>query len=278
MPEELRKDMIIESRLREHLNHYLKTYPNDWVGIFLQGSQNYGLDYENSDIDTKIIILPSLEDIALNKQPISTTLVMPNDEHVDVKDIRLMFDCFKKQNINFLEILFTKWNIVNPKYDEQMSDVFIRREEIAHYSNYAALHCMLGMVNQKRSMLMKPHPSAVEVVKKYGYDGKQLHHMERILEFFYRYTNGVPYEECLISQNRDYLISLKKQELPLHDAVRRADEIVDVMTDDVEAYKVVHDRYVNHAVEELLNKTLVEVMKRAIESEVKDGLDERHEP
>lgn len=96
MPEELRKDMIIESRLREHLNHYLKTYPNDWIGIFLQGSQNYGLDYETSDIDTKIIVLPSLEDIALNKQPISTTLVMPNDEHVDVKDIRLMFDCFKK--------------------------------------------------------------------------------------------------------------------------------------------------------------------------------------
>lgn len=158
-----------------------------------------------------------------------------------------------------------------------MSDVFIRREEIAHYSNYAALHCMLGMVNQKRSMLMKPHPSAAEVVKKYGYDGKQLHHMERILEFFYRYTNGVPYEECLISQNRDYLISLKKQELPLHDAVRRADEIVDVMTDAVEAYKVVHDRYVNHAVEELLNKTIVEVMKCAIESEVKDGLDERYE-
>ena len=29
---------------------------NSIVGIFLQGSQNYGLDYEGSDIDTKLII------------------------------------------------------------------------------------------------------------------------------------------------------------------------------------------------------------------------------
>ena len=41
---------------------------------------------------------------------------MENNEHIDVKDIRLMFDNFKKQNINFLEILFTKFGIVNEKY------------------------------------------------------------------------------------------------------------------------------------------------------------------
>ena len=92
------KENRIMNRMNEHLAHYQANYKNDWVGIFLQGSQNYGLDYENSDIDTKIIVLPSFEDIILNKQPISTTSVLPNDEHLDVKDIRLMFDCFKKQN------------------------------------------------------------------------------------------------------------------------------------------------------------------------------------
>ena len=89
----------IMSRIREHLAYYEAHYSNEWVGIFLQGSQNYGLDYEDSDIDTKIIVLPKFDNIVLNQRPISTTLVMPNDEHVDVKDIRLMLDCFKKQNI-----------------------------------------------------------------------------------------------------------------------------------------------------------------------------------
>ena len=75
-------------------------------GVYLQGSQNYHLAYENSDIDTKAIVLPSFDDIVFNRQPISTTLILETNEHLDVKDIRLMFQNFKKQNINFLEILF----------------------------------------------------------------------------------------------------------------------------------------------------------------------------
>lgn len=43
------------------------------LGVFLQGSQNYGLDYEGSDIDTKAIIIPSFDDFVLNRKPISTT-------------------------------------------------------------------------------------------------------------------------------------------------------------------------------------------------------------
>lgn len=73
----------IMKRLSEHLEAVRDKHP-EWVGIFLQGSQNYNLDYEGSD---------------------------------DVKDIRLMLDCFKKQNVNFVEILFTPYRILNPKYE-----------------------------------------------------------------------------------------------------------------------------------------------------------------
>lgn len=81
-----------------------------------QGSQNYNLDYEGSDIDTKAIMLPSFSDFVLNAKPLSTTHIMENNEHVDFKDIRLMFDCIKKQNVNFVEILFTPYSIINPEY------------------------------------------------------------------------------------------------------------------------------------------------------------------
>ena len=84
------------------------------VGVFLQGSQNYNLQYEDSDIDTKAIILPKFNDFVLNNKPVSTTLILESNEHIDLKDIRLMFECFKKQNINFIEILFTEYYILNP--------------------------------------------------------------------------------------------------------------------------------------------------------------------
>lgn len=110
-----RKEKIMK-RMQEHLEE-LEKRNYKVVGIFLQGSQNYDLDYEGSDIDTKAIVLPTFEQIVFNTKPVSTTLILENDEHIDVKDIRIMFSCFKKQNINFLEILFTDYFILNKDYD-----------------------------------------------------------------------------------------------------------------------------------------------------------------
>lgn len=124
-----RHDYIIP-RLQEHLDA-VRSKHSEWVGIFLQGSQNYHLDYAGSDIDSKLIVLPSFDDFALNRQPYSYTHVMENEEHVDVKDIRLMFSCFRKQNINFLEILFTHFFIVNPVYERFWDIVVQNRERIA---------------------------------------------------------------------------------------------------------------------------------------------------
>ena len=58
----------------------------------------------------------AIKDFVHSKQPVSYTHIMENNEHVDIKDIREMFDCFKKQNSNFLEILFTDYMIINDKY------------------------------------------------------------------------------------------------------------------------------------------------------------------
>lgn len=54
----------IYARMAEHLVPVMKS-GMEWVGLFLQGSQNYDLDYEGSDIDTKVIVLPSFTDFYL---------------------------------------------------------------------------------------------------------------------------------------------------------------------------------------------------------------------
>ena len=59
-------DKDIMTRLKEHYAAAAAIIPKDRiVGIFLQGSQNYGMATDKSDVDTKCIILPSFEDIAL---------------------------------------------------------------------------------------------------------------------------------------------------------------------------------------------------------------------
>lgn len=89
--------MTIINRVEDHLKESLGFFPeNKIVGIFLQGSQNYQLDTPESDVDTKLIVVPSFKDITMNAKLVSTTHVRANNEHTDWEDVRLYNQCFYK--------------------------------------------------------------------------------------------------------------------------------------------------------------------------------------
>lgn len=227
----------------------------------MQGSQNYELAYENSDVDSKAILLPKFNDFVLNKVPISTTLILDNNEHIDLKDIRLMFGCFKKQNINFVEILFTKYKVLNPKYKQLFAELEKNREAIARYNNYAAVNCIAGTSMEKYKALEHPYPSLLDKIEKYGYDPKQLHHIIRLREFIERYVNGEPYANCLISRQKDYLISVKKGIYTLEEA-REIAKTLDQETNKIKnKYMKEHELLINHQCEDVLNDVLVNMIK-----------------
>ena len=233
------------------------------LGVFLQGSQNYNLSYEGSDIDTKAIILPSFEDFCLNRKPVSTTLILPSNEHIDLKDIRLMHECFRKQNINFIEILFTKYRYLNPDFESLYQPMFDHAEDIAHYNNFASVNCIAGMVFEKRKALCHPYEGLREKIEKYGYDNKQLHHILRCEEFLKRYINGVPYSECLIPIHLKDLIEVKASYVYTKDeAVEIADNIVEIVKDVKQKYMDTYDPVINKIAQDVMNKTLVNVLKK----------------
>ena len=59
----------VKKAIQEHKQVVLDAgYPEKQIfGVFLYGSQNYGLDTENSDVDTKAIIIPTIEDLCQKK-------------------------------------------------------------------------------------------------------------------------------------------------------------------------------------------------------------------
>lgn len=248
------------NRLQEHYNE-IKNMGYEIVGVFLQGSQNYELDYENSDIDSKAIILPKFEDFVLNRNPISTTHIMSNNEHIDLKDIRLMFECFKKQNINFVEILFTRFKIINSKYKSFIQKLFDNNELIARYNNYASVNCIAGTSLEKYKALEHPYPSIKDKIEKYGYDPKQLHHIIRLNEFIKRYLAGEKYADCLVSKNKQYLIEVKKGLHTLEEARKIAKELCDETYKIKQKYMQENPVKVNKECETILNEALIDIMK-----------------
>lgn len=239
------------------------------VGVFLQGSQNYKLDYEKSDIDTKAIILPSFEDILNNRTPISYTLILDSNEHIDIKDIRIMFDCFKKQNINFLEILYTNFYKLNPKY----SDLYQRvqyNEDIARINNYSMIRCIAGVIYEKEHAMCHRFPSLADKIDAYGYDPKQLHHIVRCWEFMQRFFAGESFKQCLVPKDKEYLIKLKS--IPplynLEDAHTLADDILDKVRDYKEKYLTTHSEIYNRDPEYLLDDVKYKIIKRYMKEQI----------
>lgn len=262
------KEWKIHNRLKSDYE-YVTSLGYNVLGVFLQGSQNYGLDYEGSDIDTKAIIIPSFEDFVLNRKPVSTTLILPSNEHIDLKDIRLMHECFRKQNINFIEILFTKYFYVNFDYYNIYKPMFDNRERIAHYNNYASVNCIAGMVYEKHKAMEHPYPTLKDKIEEYGYDNKQLHHIVRCREFLERYIKGVSYEECLIPTDPQSLIAIKSSYIySLKEARMIANECENQVKDIKQAYMDNNPPVIDKEVDDIMNKVLIEVLKHSFKKEI----------
>ena len=186
----------IRARVQEHYD-YLVSLGYEILFTELQGSQNYGLDeYTDeywSDIDTKSVVLPTLDDFVYNKTPVSTVKIMPNsEEHAEVKDIRVMFEMFKKENISYIELLYSDYVVINPKYKEFVEELFTHRDEIATADTAQFLKCISGMAMEKHKALCHPYPTIAWKIEKYGFDGKQLHHIVRLYDFISRFRSLEP--------------------------------------------------------------------------------------
>lgn len=187
----------------------------------LYGSQNYGLDVyteeHQSDYDVKVIVMPTLHDMVFKSATISTTIDYDGGQ-VDVKDAITMTNIICKMNTQYLEILLTPFYLVFPggEYMENMRallpTLLAERAPLFARATY-------GHFEEKISKAQKITPSSEEKIKQYGYDGKQLHHALRLklmLEDFERTGRMVLHPP---SDQVSYLIRLKRNEIPMEEAV-----------------------------------------------------------
>ena len=268
---QIRHNMIMK-RVLEHYNEALKYFPEEQiVGVFLQGSQNYELDYAGSDVDTKLIVVPSFKDICLNKKPVSTTHVRENDEHTDWKDIRLYMETFRKQNLNFLEILFTDFYIINPMYKEEWDRLVTAREFIARMNVHRAVKSMKGIAMEKYHAMEHRYPAKADIIDKYGYDGKQVSHLDRVDDYLERYIAGEAYKDCLIPtySRRPRMMDFKMLNVySLEEARVLAKEILDHVVEMADEFCAAHPDQEEAWVRELLEDVSYNIMRISVEKEL----------
>lgn len=204
---EIEEDAIIRNRVTKHYNKMCEIYGEDHIMAVLPfGSMNYGLFRKGkSDVDTKMIYVPSFEEALLDDPVSKTHTILAEDgqkEFCTVKDIRLMKDLWLKGGFNFLEILFTKYGYVNPKYKDAWKFLQNRKNELIDGIKYNCIKSAYGEIdgNLKKAMMLKYKKSSKPNYVKYCVRADYL------LGFLMNFFKGESFEKAMIPFNADCLI------------------------------------------------------------------------
>lgn len=167
----------------EAQKEWLEEQGYDVMLIGLYGSQNYRLDvYSNdytSDIDTKAIIIPKLDDLLNNTKPISKVYETEHGQ-CEVKDIRSFFNSYVKCNPAYLEIIYSDNYLLNDRYIDSFKMILEHTDKLFDALKPLFVKAVIGMMKEKENAMYKISPSTQENIIKYGYDPKNAHHVLRL--------------------------------------------------------------------------------------------------
>jgi hypothetical protein len=185
-----REERIME-RVTAHYERATEHYGEDNVlGVFLYGSQNYNCDLETSDVDTKCILISDLYHLAINPYKTNHLHLYADDreepEVCECMTIQHMVANWKKQNPNFLEIMFTPFFIINPIYREEWDNFLIKEGYREYIARYDVRGGILSIAHQ-----------AINTIHQNPMGGKKIGNAVRLVRLLENYTAGVDYAHCI---------------------------------------------------------------------------------
>ena len=247
------------------------TPSRDFLCISLIGSQNYNLADENSDVDSKLIVFPTLENIYRGSRMISSTHFMSDtNEHVDVKDIRAFFSLLEKENVNYSELLFTDNIIVNDYYLDLWNILVENREAIATCNKYKLMKSCKGICIRELGEAFENESLKMPL----GYNPKKVASGLRVLNFSMNIANSVSFAESLVydDNDREIMLALKRGDepynLPYDKMYEYAMSLRETMSLLEENFNAGREDSVDKETESLLQYVNDEMMKRYLKKEL----------
>lgn len=250
--------------------------------ICVYGSQNYNLDVYTedyqSDIDMKAIIVPTLDDLVRNSKPVSKVYETEWGQ-VDVKDIRPYFETLLKANPAYLETLFTPYHLIDGKFKNEMFEIMHMRHMLVEALQAQFIRAMYGMMCEKEKALCHPYPATAHKIEKWGWDGKQLHHIVRLwlmmLDYF---SNGLTVDKCLTPPKimKHSLLRLKTNAYPtdVEEAEKLAKNILDMAKKfKGDILKNIDESKLDYSIKNDFLKLSQDIIKKKIVLEIKKDVD-----
>ena len=254
----------IHNRLKEHYEAAKAASDREIFGIFLQGSQNYVDDrfFTGSDVDSRAVYIPELDDLILIEDTSSKTFIMENDEHIDRFDIRKFLNLIKKPGINNFEPIFTEYFIINPKYQEDYEAIVELREKLVRVEEKKFLMSTMGVSHRDHQTMFVRKGGEDSDIAKYGYSRKRLSNIIRFNLTVKNYVMGEPFTKCLKSLDQDTLYEIRRTDLmTLEEATELAEKLDSETKRIAESYVQTH---VDTTTIDQVNQVIINVIRKSM--------------
>lgn len=242
-----------------------KLYPKVCL-IVLQGSQNYNLDDDQSDVDVKAFVVPTVEDL-LYCRYVENATVATDGGLAEVKDIRRFPELLKKANPTYIELLFSKMVWTAPWFkDVWNKHIKGKGQKLIEERTNSFFNATRGMILQKMSSIFKRTEGNSKMFDEFGYNPKDLCHAARLVKILEDVNQqrkndftDWSYEEIL-RRNDDfnkYLRLLKREKLSI-------EEVKEISRNILHKVQYLYQEEFNK-VENVSDKTINEIEKQVIE-------------
>lgn len=207
------KEQRIFNDLQNKLDYMKENYPSlNIISIYLQGSQNYDLDDEYSDIDAIAICLPTLDDLITKSNKESNVYIMNDNSHVEVKDIRLLQTLLYKQHPKYLELMETKYALYVTAEGKILKNVIDKYKNEYLDTSFQLVRAMIHMFNNKLDLSYKERPGNKNEFQKFKLDVKSLSHFYRIRYMLEELVNGKKINNLFVlpKKQKEFILNVKR--------------------------------------------------------------------
>jgi RNA repair pathway DNA polymerase beta family len=240
------------------------------------GSTNYNLVTPSSDVDRKLFVFPTFDDLYNTGEKIKSKSKHSEDEDVEVHDIRKLPQMLWKSNVNFIEVLFTlDMSVGNKEAVDLTRRLVAFKEEIARMNlPYLYDACYRGMFMRKKKDFERDR---VDPTKRAA-ALKHAHAAIRIGDFLLRYhDNGFDdFGEAIfysdIDPLKDTLMDMKNGSFFDTTELERTAKVINDFEKGVEDFEV---DYKSQAKDEEMNQRVQNWVREAVKLNVKKELEEK---
>ncbi|MCL2786139.1 MAG: nucleotidyltransferase domain-containing protein [Methanomassiliicoccaceae archaeon] len=231
----------------------------------LVGSRNYNLHTESSDHDFIVFAMPTLDDMYERNEYLKE--IKGDGYEIRVHDLRKLPDLLCKSNPSYVEIIFSRNNIMN---GDMYSLLYDNRERIAGMNLPYIYASSVGMFLNRMKYLEKGTGNTQHLVDMHGYDTKQAMQAYRILSVLRWFADHRSFEKAIRyddngegKEKRELLMDIRNGKFPLTEMRRMLD---DYLRDTEDRYK---KRYLDTAPDKEMMAAIRDGVKGFILSETK---------